>query len=75
MLLTLLRIISGARYSGVPHSVHVRPLTRLANPKSVIYNNDMTANCHKGVGRGVRGVRTNPPLGDNKNKLTGILHV
>jgi len=29
----------------------------------------------KGVGRGVRGVRTNPPLGDNKNKLTGILHV
>lgn len=32
---TLLRMISGARYSGVPHSVHVRPLTLLANPKSV----------------------------------------
>jgi len=32
---TLLRIISGAKYSGVPHSVHVLPLTRLANPKSV----------------------------------------
>uniref|UniRef100_A0A915IQP8 Uncharacterized protein n=1 Tax=Romanomermis culicivorax TaxID=13658 RepID=A0A915IQP8_ROMCU len=27
-------IISGARYSGVPHNVHVRPLTRLAKPKS-----------------------------------------
>ncbi len=33
---TLLRMISGARYSGVPHSVQVRPFTRLANPKSVI---------------------------------------
>ena len=33
---TLLRIISGARYSGVPHRVHVRPFTFFANPKSVI---------------------------------------
>lgn len=33
--LTLERMISGARYSGVPHNVHVRPLTLLANPKSV----------------------------------------
>lgn len=33
--LTLLRMISGARYSGVPHNVQVRPLTRFANPKSV----------------------------------------
>lgn len=32
---TLLRIISGAKYSGVPHKVQVRPLTRLAKPKSV----------------------------------------
>jgi len=40
LLLTLLRIISGARYSGVPHSVHVRPFTRLANPKSVICNHN-----------------------------------
>lgn len=32
---TLLRIISGARYSGVPHKVQVRPFTRLAKPKSV----------------------------------------
>ena len=29
-------MISGARYSGVPQSVHVRPFTRLAKPKSVI---------------------------------------
>lgn len=36
-LLTLLRIISGARYSGVPHSVQVRPFTRLAKPKSVTW--------------------------------------
>lgn len=36
-LLTLLRMISGARYSGVPHNVHVLPLTRLAKPKSVTY--------------------------------------
>lgn len=35
---TLERMISGARYSGVPQSVHVRPLTRLAKPKSVIWN-------------------------------------
>ena len=33
--LTLLRIISGAKYSGVPQSVHVLPLTRLPKPKSV----------------------------------------
>ena len=32
---TLLRMISGARYSGVPHNVHVLPLTLLAKPKSV----------------------------------------
>jgi len=43
--LTLLRIISGARYSGVPHSVHVRPFTRLANPKSVIYNDRVIRCC------------------------------
>ena len=36
-LLTLLRIISGAKYSGVPQSVQVRPLTRFAKPKSVIW--------------------------------------
>lgn len=35
--LTLLRMISGARYSGVPHSVQVLPFTRLANPKSVTW--------------------------------------
>ena len=33
--LTFERIISGAKYSGVPHRVHVLPLTRLAKPKSV----------------------------------------
>jgi hypothetical protein len=33
----LLRIISGAKYSGVPHNVQVLPLTLLANPKSVTY--------------------------------------
>lgn len=36
LIVTLLRMISGARYSGVPHNVQVRPFTRLANPKSVI---------------------------------------
>jgi len=35
---TLLSMISGAMYSGVPHSVQVRPCTRFANPKSVTYN-------------------------------------
>jgi hypothetical protein len=30
-------MISGARYSGVPQRVHVRPLTRFAKPKSVIW--------------------------------------
>ena len=34
---TFERMISGARYSGVPHRVHVRPLILFANPKSVIY--------------------------------------
>ena len=34
---TLLKIISGARYSGVPHNVQVLPFTRLAKPKSVTY--------------------------------------
>ena len=29
-------MISGARYSGVPHRVHVRSVTLLANPKSII---------------------------------------
>ena len=29
-------MISGARYSGVPHSVHVRSVTFFANPKSAI---------------------------------------
>lgn len=33
--LTLLRMISGARYSGVPHNVQVLPFTLLAKPKSV----------------------------------------
>ena len=35
--LTLLRIISGARYSGVPQRVHVLPFTLLAKPKSVTF--------------------------------------
>ena len=35
--LTLLRMISGARYSGVPQRVHVLPFTLFANPKSVTY--------------------------------------
>lgn len=35
---TLLRMISGARYSGVPHNVQVLPFTRLAKPKSVTFN-------------------------------------
>ena len=30
------KMISGAKYSGVPHKVQVLPFTRLANPKSVI---------------------------------------
>lgn len=34
--ITFDRMISGAKYSGVPHNVHVRPFTRFANPKSVI---------------------------------------
>ena len=34
---TLDRIISGAKYSGVPQSVHVLPLTRFAKPKSVTF--------------------------------------
>lgn len=42
--LTLLRIISGARYSGVPHSVQVRPFTRLAKPKSVTWNQNRRSN-------------------------------
>lgn len=42
---TLLRMISGARYSGVPHKVQVRPFTRLAKPKSV------TCGHKSGVGR------------------------
>lgn len=33
--LTFDKMISGARYSGVPHRVHVRPFTFLAKPKSV----------------------------------------
>ena len=32
---TLLTMISGARYSGVPHMVHVLSSTRLAKPKSI----------------------------------------
>ena len=36
-LITLDRIISGAKYSGVPHNVHVLPLTLFAKPKSVTY--------------------------------------
>ena len=35
LIYTFDRMISGAKYSGVPHSVHVRPLTFLAKPKSV----------------------------------------
>lgn len=34
-VLALLRMISGARYSGVPHRVHVLPFTFFAKPKSV----------------------------------------
>jgi hypothetical protein len=41
-MLTLLRMISGAKYSGVPHNVHVRPFTRLANPKSVTFQHLQT---------------------------------
>jgi len=33
-LCPLLVMISGARYSGVPHSVHVRSVICLAKPKS-----------------------------------------
>jgi len=33
----LLRIISGARYSGVPQSVYVFPSMIFANPKSVSF--------------------------------------
>lgn len=40
---TLLRMISGARYSGVPHNVQVLPFTRLANPKSVTYKSGVHA--------------------------------
>ena len=47
--LTLLRIISGARYSGVPHRVHVLPFTLLANPKSVTYKWFMYA-CEEKLG-------------------------
>lgn len=35
--LTLLRMISGARYSGVPHNVQVLPFTLFAKPKSVTW--------------------------------------
>ena len=35
--LTLLRMISGAKYSGVPHRVQVRPFTLFAKPKSVTW--------------------------------------
>lgn len=40
--LTLLRIISGARYSGVPQSVQVRPFTLFAKPKSVTWEWEQT---------------------------------
>lgn len=40
--LTLLRMISGAKYSGVPQSVQVRPFTLLANPKSVTWEGECT---------------------------------
>lgn len=40
--LTLLRIISGARYSGVPQSVQVRPFTLFAKPKSVTWEREQT---------------------------------
>ena len=33
----LLEMISGARYSGVPHSVKVRSRTTLAKPKSTSF--------------------------------------
>ena len=52
LLYPLLRMISGARYSGVPHSVHVLPFTRFAKPKSVIckvefiVNVDYLASCY-----------------------------
>lgn len=41
-VLTLLRIISGARYSGVPQSVQVRPFTLFAKPKSVTWERQQT---------------------------------
>lgn len=37
LLCPLLWMISGARYSGVPHSVHVRSVSFFAKPKSVIF--------------------------------------
>lgn len=40
---TLDRMISGARYSGVPQRVQVLPLTRLAKPKSVTLNEETTS--------------------------------
>lgn len=43
---TLLRIISGARYSGVPHSVQVLPFTRLAKPKSVTWDRNRKERWH-----------------------------
>ena len=54
---TFERMISGARYSGVPHSVHVRPLILFAKPKSVIYTYIYRKECGlKGVGWELEGV-------------------
>lgn len=50
---TLLKMISGARYSGVPHKVQVRPFTRLAKPKSVTcrHKNELLPGSGEGQGR------------------------
>lgn len=50
---TLLRMISGARYSGVPHKVQVRPFTRLAKPKSVTCGHKKRLLARKEGGRGM----------------------
>lgn len=41
-------MISGARYSGVPHKVQVRPFTRLAKPKSVTCGHESGAGQERG---------------------------
>ena len=57
-------MISGARYSGVPHSVQVRPFTRFANPKSVTWERKT-----KSSDKGKLSKRR------NKREITDILSV